>query len=235
MIPKRWFEEQGIEVKEYSKEVTYTVELENGDRKVDIKKQEFSNGNHYLEVSFYEQNIVLANYQGEYLENVDFLINKWLISRVEIKDILAANSDILLSDLYEYYIKFNKEAAKVYSWDRVLSNMQEITDYYGKEAYDKMFIIYELCRNSTLCYQFYIFGNLNYLTFITNNNPIENSHSIVIQDNTYLAITKIPIHNFVEGEIGFKVEYDEQNQEFPTPHEAVAYLETLLAEHLKNA
>jgi hypothetical protein len=234
MIPKQWFEEQGIAIKEYSKEVTYTVELENGDRKVDIKKQEFSNGNHYLEVSFYEQNIVLANYQGEYLENIDFLINKWLISRVEIKDILVANSDIFLSDLYEYYVKFNKDAAKVYSWDRTLSNMQEITDYHGKEAYNKMFIIYELCRNSTLCYQFYIFGNLNYIALFSGTHPVENSYSIIIQNNNYLVSVKIPIPTFVKGETGFKVEYDEQNQEFPTPHEAVAYLETLLAEHLKN-
>jgi hypothetical protein len=234
MIPKQWFEEQGIAIKEYSKEVTYTVELENGDRKVDLKKSEFSNGNNYLEISFYEQNIVLATYEGDYLENINFLINQWLIFRVEIKDILVANDDIQFTDLYEYYLEFGINAFKIYSWANTLYNMKEYIEYSGEDAYKRMFIVYELCRNSALCYQFRCSGNLNYIALFSGTHPVENSYSIVIQNNNYLVSVKIPIPTFVKGETGFKVEYDEQNQEFPTPHEAVAYLETLLAEHLKN-
>jgi hypothetical protein len=55
---------------------------------------------------------------------------------------------------------------------------------------------------------------------------------LVVKENSYLLTHQHPMYDNTKNTWNY--ENDEKNQEFPTPHEAVAYLETLLAEHLKN-
>ncbi len=219
MIPKQWFEEQGIAIKEYSKEVTYTVELENGDRKIKLGKGELKNNKTYVVIEIFEQNMELAIYFVEYFNETEIqnIITKWLTELININQLHTINEKIQIGYLYDYYLKFGQKGFVISSWDSAKENL---INYDLQDS--AMDLVYSLCANSTYCTQFYcLISDSRHIRFTSGN--LDNS------DNTYFCLE-------IKGNTyEVCIDYERENQEFPTPHEAVAYLETLLAGHLKNA
>lgn len=218
MVAKQWFEEQGIGIKEYSKEVTYTVELENGDRKIKFEKGELKHNTIYVMIEMLEQYTPLAIYFAEYFNEgeIQDIITKWVIKPININQLHTINEKIQIGYLYDYYLKFGQKGYIMSSWDIAKEHLK---DYSSDNT--TMDLVYNLCVNSDYCTQFHCFlSDSRHIRFTVGklDNTDNTEFCLEIKENTYEVC----------------INYETQNQEFPTPHEAVAYLETLLTEHLKN-
>jgi hypothetical protein len=235
MIPKQWFEQELIEVQEYTKTISYDIELENGNREIKLTISNENNNAFNVHICFYEHSVELGIYQATYLDDLEIqaLAINWLTLCVTLEVIQKQFKGIQFTDLYEYYLKFGENAIKVQSWDIAKNNLSDYAD-----DGESLYLVYELCQNSHICSQFYCHINTDTILLQTYSDlyrvmGVEEFCFIIrIQENSCLVEIEKEVYDI---ETKYFITREKLNsQEFPTPHEAVAYLETLLAEHLKN-
>jgi hypothetical protein len=149
---------------------------------------------------------------------------------LDLETIKKQYDHLVFTSLYEYYLKFGKNAKKAYSWDRAKIDLKRF-----ELENTTIEIIYELCRKVEICNQFSCVISKNDISLIYQSLPSETILNIfqieVISEQTYLVHKSNLSYNANPKYIN---DVRKEVKEFTTPHEAVAYLEMLLIEYLKQ-